>query len=203
MKELTSVQNEILSFIKETVGSTGRPPTFREIQKHFGYRAVGTVQDHVKALVKKGVIESPTTGKKSRKSRALLPSDRPERVRQIPIYGEIAAGATREAEQLELGQLTIPFSAAKPECFALRVVGNSMVDAGIIEGDVLIVERTRFAKNGEIVVALLNHETTVKRYQERGGEILLVPENKTMKPIAVKGKELQIQGRVVGLQRRY
>ena len=199
---LTPIQSDILKYIREVCASTGAPPSFREIQKHFGYRAVGTVQDHVKALVKKGMLELPLT-KEKRRARNLIPAgSRSTPLRVLPIYGEIAAGSARHAEQLELGQLEIPLHAAAESSFALRVVGNSMIDAGILEGDILIVEKQNVAKNGDIVVALLNGETTVKRYQEKRDGIFLVPENRTMKPIPVVNEDFSIQGKVVGLQRK-
>ncbi len=202
---LTDTQREILDFIRKTCELTGVPPSYREIQEHFGYKAVGTVQDHLKALVSKGFLEKGGgKGGKAKRARGLLPSGfRPEGVRQIPIYGEIAAGPTRDSAQIELGSLTLPHSQLKGECFALRVVGDSMQEVGILEGDLLIVQKQDRARNGDIVVALLNRETTVKRYQENEGQIFLVPENKRMKPIPVQTEDFQIQGKVIGLQRRF
>ncbi len=200
--DLTDTQAEILDFIRKTCELTSGSPSYREIQEHFGYKAIGTVQDHVKALLAKGYLEKGTG--KSRRARGLLPSGfRPEGVRQIPIYGEIAAGATRDSPQIELGSLTLPHSMLKGECFALRVVGDSMQDVGILEGDLLVVQKQNRARTGDIVVALLNRETTVKRYVESNGQIQLVPENKKMKPIPVTTEDFQIQGKVIGLQRRF
>jgi repressor LexA len=123
-------------------------------------------------------------------------------VRKIPIYGEIAAGGPRAAEQLELGEVVITEDLVKGECFALRVVGDSMIDAGIYEGDHVIVEQGSRVREGDIVVALLDGETTVKKYAVKNGEVLLIPENKRMRPISTRGKNLEIQGRVVSLQRK-
>jgi repressor LexA len=203
--ELTTTQSEILKFIREKCVETGMAPTLREIQKHFGYRAIGTVQDHLKALRKKGFLESnPGTKKQQRRARGLIPTGlRGGGTKQIPIYGEIAAGPTREAEQLELGILKIAAEDAKDPCFALRVVGDSMIEAGILEGDILIVERNTAVKSGDIVAALLNGETTVKRYLKREGEIFLVPENRKMTPIPIKTEDFKVQGKVVGLQRKF
>ena len=200
--ELTENQAAVLRFIKAYFAENGVPPSYREIQKHFDYKSVGTVQDHVRALIKKGALEK-SYGSNSKKAKALLPSgQKMGGVKRLPVYGEIAAGGPREGVQLELGTIAVGEELAQGECFALRVVGNSMIDAGIFEGDHVIVEKKAKIKNGDIVVALLNGETTVKRYQQKSGKIYLIPENSTMKPIEVTGN-LEIQGKVTGLQRQF
>lgn len=209
---LTDLQRRVLEFIEERRRGTGVPPTYREIQEHFGYRAVGTVQDHVKALVRKGYL-APTALGDRRGARTLLPprgelhatpwdAPKQEGVRRMPIYGEIAAGSARDAAQLELGTLVVAESLASERCFALRVTGDSMVDAGIFEGDFVIVEPKARVKHGDIVVALVGGETTVKRYEVRTDGPYLVPENKRLAPIRLAGQRWEIQGCVVGLQRR-
>jgi len=203
---LTATQAEIFEFVVERYRTTGVSPSFREIQEHFGYKAIGTVQDHMRALLKKGVLENAGSDDKTgaRRARGLIPAGpRPQGTKQIPIYGEIAAGAPRDAHQIEMGTLTVSRQLAREPGFALRVVGNSMIDAGILEGDILIVERSEDARSGDIVVALLNGETTVKRYLERGRERFLIPENQTMKPIPVTHEDFRIQGRVIALQRKF
>lgn len=200
---LTQNQALLLEFIKTYSQTHGFPPSYREIQKHFGYKAVGTVQDHVRALIQKGVLQK-SYGQNSKKARALVPSGaKPSLGKTIPIFGEIAAGGPREALQTELGSLVVGEEFTSDDCFALRVVGNSMIDIGIFEGDFVIVDKTKKIKTGDIVVALLDGETTVKRYQERGGKIFLIPENRNMKPIEVKTENFQIQGKVTGLQRKF
>lgn len=202
-RSLTKAQAEVLAFIEERLRDTGVSPSYREIQVHFGYRAIGSVQDHVQALMKKGALERPKT-KEGRSARGLLPKGHlNSRGKELTIYGEIAAGSTRETAQLDLGALVITPNFAKDPCFALRVTGNSMIDVGIFEGDFLIVEKTNRVRSGEIIVALLEGETTVKRYVKQEGKIHLVPENKTMQPICVMTERFEIQGRVVGLQRRF
>lgn len=201
--ELTENQSAVLRFIKAYFSENGVPPSYREIQKHFDYKSVGTVQDHVRALIKKGALEK-SYGGNSKKAKALLPSgQKMGGVKRLPVYGEIAAGGPREGVQLELGTIAVGEELAAGECFALRVVGNSMIDAGIFEGDHVIVEKKAKIKNGDIVVALLNGETTVKRYQEKSGKIYLIPENATMAPIEVRGGNFEIQGKVTGLQRKF
>ena len=200
---LTELQRRVLDFIEARRRDTGVPPTYREIQEHFGYRAVGTVQDHVKALVRKGYLAQAALGDR-RGARTLLPPDAqaPEGVRRMPIYGEIAAGSLRDSTQIELGTLVVAESLASEHCFALRVTGDSMIDAGIFEGDFVIVEPSPRPKHGEIVVALVGGETTVKRYEARTDGPYLVPENKRLSPIRLADQRWEIQGRVVGLQRR-
>lgn len=200
---LTSPQQQVLRFIKDQYELLGVSPSYREIQHHLGYQAIGTVQDHVKALIKKGCLERASLPA-GRNARTLVPRGyKPERTARIPIFGEIAAGGTRDSAQVELGTMFVADSFARDSCFALRVVGNSMIDAGIFEGDYLIVDGGATVADGDIVVALLNKETTVKRLQKKDGEILLIPENRLMEPIAVRGNDhFEIQGKVIGLQRK-
>lgn len=201
-KAPTESQAEVLKFIKLRYEQTGVSPSFREIQAHFGYKAVGTVQDHVKGLLEKGALERSESGA-GRRARGLIPRGfKAEATRRLPIYGEIAAGPTRDSAQLELGSLVVSGDFAKDHCFALRVVGDSMVEAGIFEGDHLVVDRSVRVRSGDIVVALLNGETTVKRYVQKTDGTYLVPENARFKPIRVEGMSLEIQGKVVGLQRK-
>lgn len=197
---LTDSQKHVLDYIRSRCQSTGVAPSYREIQAHFGYRAVGTVQDHVKALVKKGFLEN---SRNRRPARGLIPKNYVlQGAKRVPVYGEIAAGSVRLAEQLEIGTLLVSDERGNSNCFGLRVRGDSMVDAGIYEGDFIVIDPNTSVKNGDIVVALLDGETTVKRYMQVEQEVFLVPENKAMKPIRVSGT-LQIQGKVVGLQRNY
>lgn len=197
---LTKGQAKVLEFIRARYQSEGIPPSYRDIQKHFGFRAVGTVQDYVRALKEKGALERPGN-RKVRRARQLMPKGSvTSGIKTIPIYGEIAAGATRESEQIPLGEIVMPGDGKAQ--FALRVTGNSMINAGIFEGDLLLVDPKARAAKGDIVVALVEGETTVKRFYPRGEWIELHPENSDMKPIVVQAKSVQIQGRVVGLQRK-
>jgi repressor LexA len=197
---LTEAQAQVLKFIKDRCRDTGISPSYREIQMHLGYKAIGTVQDHIKALRKKGMLAA---NDQKRAARGLIPQgQRLEGVQAVSIYGEVAAGTAREVEQIPLGTLFVPENYTKASSFALRIAGNSMIEAGIFEGDYVIVERTTRVKEGDIIVALLDGETTVKRYSIRNGKIFLVPENRSMKPIPVESERFEIQGRVVGLQRK-
>jgi repressor LexA len=199
-KPLTDSQTLVLNFIKNFRQESGNSPSYRDIQKYFRYKSVKAAQDHVQALIQKGVLEKPA----KRHARNLLPTgERLENAMNIPIYGEIAAGSPRDNAQLELGSLVVSKSLSKKKCFALKVVGNSMIEVGILEGDVVIVEKCDRPRNGEIIVALLDKETTVKTYREKNGQAFLIPENREMKPIPLTGKKLEVQGRVIGLQRHY
>ncbi len=199
---LTSAQAEVYKYIKQCCAE-GQPPSYREIQNHLGYKAVGTVQDHIKALVKKGWLEKNELKKTGRKARGLMPiGQRPANAKSIPIYGEIAAGSLRDNPQVELGQLPVAGDWVKGESFALRVTGNSMIEVGIFEGDFVIVARSVAIKSGDIVVALYCGETTVKTYERRKDGIYLVPQNPTMKAFKIDGP-FELQGKVVGLQRRF
>lgn len=198
---LTRPQEDILGFIRLRCRETGAPPSYREIQHHFGYRAVGTVQDHIRALRRKGYVERP---RGQRSSRNLLPRDQSFAApRRLPVYGEIAAGSARLSEQVEIGSIFVDETSARGACFALRVVGDSMVDAGIYEGDWIIVEKDVPIRSGDIVVALLNGETTVKRYLETEAGRILKPENPRHPVIPIDRYECSLQGRVIGLQRRF
>ncbi len=202
--KLTENQEQILSFIKQCYERTGTPPSYREIQEHFGYKAIGTVQDHIKALRKKGALEEQSVvGKGRRQARGLVPAGyKPEGTRRIPVYGEIAAGPLRDNAQLKMGTVVVADAAAKDPSFALRVVGDSMIDVGILEGDFLIVERRASIRSGDIVVALVNGETTVKRFVRKPDGIYLVPENRKLSPLRITNEQFEVQGKVVGLQRR-
>ena len=201
--QLTESQKVVFDFIKSFIRSRSVPPSYREIQSHCGYKAIGTVQDHVRALIEKGYLEKAELQGQGRVARALIPKGLMlTGLKKITVYGEIAAGGPRNSEQLELGEIVISEEWVTGECFALRVVGDSMIDAGIFEGDHVIVQQEARIKEGDIIVALLEGETTVKKYSVKSGEIFLVPENKKMKPISTRGKTLEIQGRVVSLQRK-
>lgn len=197
--QLSPRQAEILEFMRECCDAHGRPPSYREIQKHFGLKTVATVYDHVKALEEKGAIHKLS----AEGSRNWVPKGHDQvRAKRVPIYGEIAAGSPREAHQIEMGELLVPAAISPHPTFSLRVTGDSMIDAGILEGDYLVVEKGAKIANGDIVVALVEGETTVKRFFRRSDGVYLVPENKRLKERKVPHGQFEIQGKVVGLQRK-
>lgn len=197
---LTEPQSEMLAFIR-TQCDEGKTPTFRDIQIHFKFKSVNAVTETVKRLMHAGALEQGKT--RAGAIRGLMPKGyKFGKTRRLPVMGSIAAGALTDSPQLEIGGTYVDSTWVKGSSFALRVKGNSMCDAGIFEDDILIVERQGDAKHGDIIVALWEGETTVKRYEKRGGKIYLVPANSAMKPILVEKGQLAIQGKVVGVQRR-
>lgn len=195
---LTEKQYHVLEFIKEFRRSKGFSPTLEEIAQHFKVSRI-TAFEHVRALEQKGAIL-----KARHRARSIeLPDEiEAERPFILPLKGYIRAGRPLEAvvqdESIDMRDL---FKRPRP-CFVLLVKGDSMIDAHIMEGDLVIVESRRTARNGETVVALLDDgEATLKRYYNEGKRIRLQPANKKMKPIYAK--EVRIQGAVVGVIRRY
>ena len=212
-RPLTSRQREVLDFVRKFAAQQGYPPTVREIGAHFGF-VPRSVFDHLEALEKKGYLrrrrEKSAAGRRSSKSRSLEILDArgaPERPRgvEVPIVGRVAAGEPLLAVQNIEGSLWLsPEFVNGGETFLLRVQGNSMVDAHILPGDYALVRRQPSAEHGEIVVALLNEEATVKRLLLRGDQVLLKPENSGMRAIALPQGDprLRILGKVVGILRK-
>ncbi|MBN1827108.1 MAG: transcriptional repressor LexA [Candidatus Eisenbacteria bacterium] len=203
MKELTERQNEIYEFLVEHYRENGYPPTIREIGFRFGIRSTKGVVDHLTALERKGYIRRGLG-----KSRALelIHIDREEDANLVPLVGRVAAGQPILAEENIEEKIVVDPSFRKGgDEFLLRVNGDSMIEAHIDDGDWILVRPASEARNGEIVVALIGEEATVKRFYRKGNRIELRPENRTMQPIAVdpSSEEFRIVGKVVGLFRRF
>ena len=203
MKELTARQREVLAFIRTFTQRHGLPPTVREIGERFRVTPRAAF-DHLRALERKGVLRRRLTTKRT--SRVLTLADRGPAVREIPVLGRIAAGLPLLAEENREGSVPIlaDWLAGKGEdLFALRVRGDSMVNAHIVEDDLVLVRRQETAEPGEIVVALLDNEATVKRFTRQGTAIVLKPEHPTMAPIVVKPgqRDVNILGKEIGLLR--
>lgn len=209
-KNLTSRQREVLKFILEHVEQEGVPPTSREIQSHFGFSSQTAAMDHLRALERKGFLRR-TPGKArslllTRDGRENLGSQAAaaaERTQLIPIYGQIAAGmpvesSFEEGEAVAVDAKTMGLSADE-HIFGLRVRGDSMIGAHILDGDVVVLS-ARPARNGDIVAALIDGETTLKRYIERDGHPFLKAEN-PLYPELRPATELTVQGVMVGLVR--
>lgn len=198
--KLTARQQQIFDLIRTEIQRTGFPPTRVEIAKIFGFKSPNAAEDHLKALAKKGAIELiPGT---SRGIRLLL--DPVSSVNStLPIIGRVAAGSpilASEHVEREIGVEPSLFS-QEPD-YLLRVRGLSMRDAGILEGDLLAVKKTTEARNGQIVVARLGDEVTVKRLQRTGKQIQLLPENPDFEPITIKDQDdFSLEGIAVGLIR--
>ena len=195
-KELTAKQKQVLKFIYECIRSNQLPPTIREIAERFSFSSTGTVRDHLKALVKKGYLKIAEG-----KSRAI------ELVRetlfQVPVIGHVRAGqpiyAVEDLEgYLDLDQVIFP----DKDVFALRVKGDSMIEAGIMPDDFILVKRQEMAKIGEVVIALIGEEVTVKKLAKRDNRYYLDPANPHYKPIPVTG-EVTIAGKVINVLRKY
>lgn len=198
VQELSSKQAAILRFIETVIAEEGRPPSLRDIASHFGYSAVGTVQDHLRALEKKGYL-----AKFQGSARGLRPSHHGGS-REIPVLGTVPAGHPIEAIEDRRGSLPLPNHYGE-FCYALRVSGESMIGAGILDGDFVIVRKQHDAQNGEIVVAMIDGEATVKYFEKQPGKPpRLLPANPKFSPTPISEKnESVIQGKVVGIQRYY
>ncbi len=195
MEELTRRQAEILELIGTHLEETGFPPTRAEIAAHFGFSSPNAAEEHLRALERKGAIE-------------MLPgASRGLRILQahgLPVVGRVAAGAPILAEQHIDARYRIDPALFKPRAhYLLRVRGLSMRDAGILDGDLLAVHRTQDARAGQIVVARVNDEVTVKRFKRRGNQVQLLPENPDFAPIDVdlRKDRLEIEGIGVGVIR--
>jgi repressor LexA len=197
--ELTNRQKEVLEFIKTFANDNGYPPTMREICGRFGFQPRAAT-NHVEALVRKGYLR-----KQPLKSRSLEVVGSGRRgLREVPIVGRVAAGEPILAIENIEGSLMLPEEWARSkDCFLLKVEGDSMIDAHICPGDYVLVKKQETAESGDIVIAMLDDETTAKRFSVEEGRIILKPENKRMDPIIVEEgkKEFRIIGKVVGVWR--
>ncbi len=194
MGELSDRQTEILAFISKHCAVHGYPPTVREIGFAVGLTSPSTVHAHLAKLEAAGHIRRDPT-----KPRAMLLSDRREARetrRGLPLLGAVAAGVPTLAEEQVEDWLETPFEGD----FVLRVKGESMMNAGILDGDLVVVKQQETAKNGEIVVALIDDEATVKRFFREKGHVRLQPENDAFEPIF--STEVQVLGKVVGVLRK-
>ncbi|HWP97858.1 MAG TPA: transcriptional repressor LexA [Syntrophomonadaceae bacterium] len=201
VEELTQRQQQILDYIKEKIRVTGYPPSVREIGQAVGLKSSSTVHSYLLQLEKKGLLRRDPT-----KPRSIIPIDHYEGLEvsdtlALPVVGSVAAGTPILAQQNVDSYLPIPVDfLGSGSHFVLRVQGDSMIEAGILDGDYLIVKEQADASNGEIVVALLEDEATVKRLYKRDGYVELRPENASMEPIIAE--RISIAGKVAGLLRR-
>jgi repressor LexA len=223
---LTERQREILDFITSSIAERGYPPTLREIGEHFGIRSTNGVNDHLKALEKKGHLR-----REDLKSRAMRPIQMGEVIPferkvprsgamasvvslggddsliDIPILGKVAAGqpilaVEQASDTVKIDKVLV---GGHTEVFGLRIVGESMIEDGILDGDYVFVKKTATARTGEIVVAMIEGEATVKRYFPEGDRIRFQPANSNMTPIIVRRadfKQVDIIGVVVGVYRK-
>jgi repressor LexA len=191
---LTAQQQKLLKFILDHIRGKGHPPTIREIGRAFGFRSTGTVRDHVRALENKGYVRTMRG-----KSRGLFPQPW---LRALPILGRVPAGGPLLAEENVEGALDLSQEFGGEKVFALKVHGDSMVEAGICEDDLVVVRTQEGAQAGEIVVALVDGEATVKKLARRHGKLWLQPANPRYQPIPV-ADDTRIVGKVIGVIRSY
>ena len=196
MAELTSMQQRIYEYIASCIREQGYPPSVREIGEAVGLKSPSTVHFHLKHLEEAGVIE-----KGAGKGRAITLTAPPVPEDKVPIVGNVAAGSPILAEECIEDYLTFDTGGHGDEYFALRVRGESMLNAGILPGDLVVVRRQQTCSNGEIVVAMIEDEATVKRFSKQNGHIWLLPENEAYSPI--DGSYAQILGKVSAVVRRY
>lgn len=207
MRELTDRQRDVLAFIRSFSTRHGVPPTVREIGARFRVTPRAAF-DHLRALERKGMLQRRASA--GRTSRALTLADEvtAPRHRAVPVLGRIAAGAPLLAEENREGELPLAASALPAggeDVFALRVRGDSMILAHICEGDLVLVRRQDAAQPNDIVVAMVDGEATVKRFQRDGRRVVLKPEHPTMAPIVVDPAQhdVSILGKVIGLLRGF
>lgn len=204
---LTERQRDILEFIQRFQGDRGIAPTHREICEEFGYSSYGTVYKHLKLLQEKGFLRKDWNQKRGIEVLRELPGggDVDEESKELPFFGRIAAGQPIEAVANQ-DTLNVPhhlLGRRRGEHYVLEVVGDSMIGEGIFEGDLVIVLQRELAEPGDMVVALVGSDATLKRFYPEGDTVRLQPANPTMQPIRVPARDVQIQGIVVGLMRRF
>ena len=204
MDELTDRQSEILKLIRELMEVSGYPPTRAEIAERMGFRSVNAAEQHLRALERKGAIEISSGASRGIRVREGRAGSRLGRLLELPVVGRVAAGSPILAEEHLQGRYQVDPNLFTPRAdYLLRVRGMSMRDAGILEGDLLAVHRTQEARTGQVVVARLADEVTVKRFRRRGHAVQLLPENPDFEPIEVdlRNEVLVIEGIAVGVIR--
>ncbi len=197
---LTDRQKNVLDFIQREQREKGITPSTREIQSHFRFASQTSVMQYIAALERKGFLD-----RHARKARALITPVQKVRITDVPIYGQIPAGMSTLTEQTIEGHISLDARSANisknREKFALRVQGDSMIGAHIIDGDIVILEDSKEVQNGDIVAALIDGETTLKRYVMEHGRPYLKAENPRY-PNLIPARELKIQGIMVSLVRK-
>lgn len=197
MDGLTTRQAEILDFIRENIENTGMAPTRAELALRFGFKSKNAAADHLRALEQKGYIKLH-----AELSRGIQLLDQQHDADLIPVIGSVAAGLPIEAIENRDEALPVPKGLfAKRPTYLLRVKGDSMKDAGILEGDLIAVYKTSVARKGQIVVARIDNEVTVKYLDQDGGNIKLVPANTDYQPLIISPNDMVIEGVFVGLIR--
>ena len=199
--KLTEKQKAFLGYISHYVEDWGRSPSFGEICSHFGFTSYNTVTTYLKALERKGYIRLPPKKNQKRGIKVISPVE--TKRFEFPLLGQVAAGRPIEAVE-EVDVIEVPPSMiGQGDHFVLQVKGNSMKEDGIFDGDFIVIRKQPVAENGEMVVALINNEVTVKRFYKREQYVELRPAHTGMEPIIVKQEDLRIEGKIVGVIRHY
>ena len=201
-KQLTERQQEIFDFVKNHISTTGMPPTRVEIAREIGFKSPNAAEEHLKALARKGYIEMLSGT--SRGIRILVNDEEAANEDSLPLVGRVAAGTPIEAIEHIEDHYPISGAMFNPTAdYLLRVNGNSMENIGILDGDLLAVHTTKVAKNGQVVVARVDDEVTVKRLEKKGNLIYLHPENDELESIVVdpRFEYIEIEGIAVGVIR--
>ena len=205
MENLTRRQEEILTYVKEYIVSHGYPPTVREIGKDLGVSSPATIHTHLNKLVEKGFIKKDSS--KNRAIELLVENEfdkKEEDVIDVPLLGKITAGSPIEAIEMPDEYFSLPAYLVpnNKDVFTLKVSGTSMINVGILDDDIVIVQRQNTARNGEIVVAMTDeNEVTLKTFYKEKGYFRLQPENDTMDPIILDN--VTILGKAIGLYRKF
>jgi repressor LexA len=199
MAYLTDKQKEVYDFIKYFIAKQGTSPSYEEIRRELGVKSLNAVFKHLKQLERKGFLQSPWGNQK----RALQPLPLSPKGVRIPLFGRVAAG--KPIEPIETpDEVEVPeWLLSGGETFALTVEGQSMLDDGIQEGDMLVVRKQERAENGQTVVALVNGEATVKRFFLKNNMVTLKPANKKFTPLVASAERVKVIGVIVGLYRKY
>jgi repressor LexA len=204
MEALTDRQSEILQLIRELTEVSGFPPTRAEIAARMGFRSVNAAEQHLRALEKKGAIDILSGASRGIRVNETAGSARTGRLMDLPVIGRVAAGSPILAEEHVQGRYQVDPNLFTPRAdYLLKVRGLSMRDIGILDGDLLAVHRTSEARTGQVVVARIADEVTVKRLRRRGHTVQLLPENPDFEPIELdlRSDELAIEGIAVGIIR--
>ena len=192
---LTPQQKNVLDFIEEYTDEHGFAPTQNEIANHFGFKSLGTVQDYLNRLRQKGYLESTWNGKRAIRLK--------QKKHELPLLGRVAAGSPIEAIlHDEFIEVPPSMTAGPGKFFALQVRGDSMIEDGICDGDYVIIRKQAKANNGETVIAMIDNEATIKRFEQHGGGVALHPANSRFQTIHVSpNQDFRIEGIMIGVIR--
>lgn len=212
MRYLTERQRDILNFIRDFQKERGVAPTHREICDHFGFSSYGTVYKHLSLLEKKGLIRRDwnqkrgvelVEGNEREETKSTARRDDRPAARELPLFGYIAAGRPLDVDVSDETIAVPEHLTSRGENYVLKVRGDSMVEDGILDGDLVIIARRDDAYNGDMVVANVSGEVTLKRLYREGERVRLQPANSMMSPIYAAARDVAVQGVVVGLMRRF